>query len=137
MALNTQRFFTKLFRRLQVSINNTAEPGVTVVSNFGTDPSRVFSLALLGDTSDRTVEVYHHDGTNYQLIWVGRVVANAGRAINNPAIDLVREDRLTGLDRDGDRFFFDLPNGHSIKIRTTTAPTTSVVALVLVRDFAA
>lgn len=138
MALNSVRYFSKLIRRLIVAVDNTAAPGINVVGNSGSDPSRVTSLSMLGDTSDRTLEVYHHDGTTYSMIWTGTLVANAGRATNNPAMDLVKENRVAGLEIDEKgNYYFDLPNGHSIRIRTTAAPSASVTAQAAVRDFAA
>lgn len=138
MALNTSKYFLKLMRRLIVAVDNTAAPGINVVGNSGTDPSRVYALPMLGDSSDRTLEVVHHDGSTYSMIWTGTLLANAGRTAGNPALDLVREDRLAGLERDEKgNMFYDLPNGHSIRIRTTAAPSVNVTAQVLVRDFAA
>jgi len=138
MALNSTKYFLKLMRRLIVAVDNTAAPGINVVGNSGTDPSRVYSLALTGDSSDRTVFIYHHDGSTYNTIWTGTLLQNSGLAENIPALDLIRENRLTGLEVDDKgNFFFDLPNGHSIRIRTTAAPSVSVYAMVLVRDFAA
>jgi hypothetical protein len=138
MALNSTKYFLKLMRRLIVAVDNTAAPGINVVTNSGTDPSRVYSLALTGDTSDRTIFIYHHDGTTYNPIWTGTLPTNTGIAENIPAIDLIRENRLTGLEVDDKgNFFFDLPSGHSIRIRSTAAPTVSIFAMVLVRDFAA
>lgn len=138
MALNTSKYFLKLFRRLIVAVDNTASPGINVVGNSGTDPSRVYSLALLGDTSDRTIEVRHHNGTTSAMIWTGNLLTSAGASESNPAPDLIKENRLAGLELD-DRgnYFFDLPNGHSIRVRSTAAPTVSITALALVRDFAA
>lgn len=137
MALNQELYLTKLPRKVRVSIDNTADPGVTVVSNSGTDPSRVVSLYLLGDSSDRTIEVRWHDGTAGYLLFVGTLLANAGRTANNPALELVSSGKIAGLEQVDGNFIFDLPNGHSIRIRTTAAPSATVDAVATVKDFAA
>jgi len=141
MSLNTNQYFTKLPRREFAVINDTAAPGVNVVSNNGTDPSRVISLALLGDSSDRTIEVYHHNGSTYKMIYTGTLPANAGRGANNPALELVSEGRVAGVEDVGEggkvKFVYDLPNGHSIRIRTTATPSVDVSSITLVKDFSA
>lgn len=137
MALNQDVFFTKLMRRVRTIVDNTAG-GVVVADNQGTDPSRVMSINLLGDTSDRTIEVFHDTGSHSVMLFTGVLPANAGLQVNNPAFGLIRTQRIIGLELD-DRgnFFYDLPNGHRIRIRTTAAPTVSVTAFTLIRDFAA
>jgi hypothetical protein len=136
MALNSTKYFSKLPRKVRVSIDNTADPGVSVVANSGTDPSRVVSLYLLGDSSDRTIEVRWHDGSAGYLIFVGTLLANAGRTTNNPALELIASGKAAGLEQVDGKFVFDLPNGHSIRIRTTASPSATVDAVATVKDFA-
>ena len=137
MALNSTKYFQKLPRKVFAVVDNTAAPGINVIGNTGTDPTRVHSLFLLGDSSDRTIEVVHHDGSTYKMIYTGLLIANAGRGANNPALELIFEGRVAGLKKVEGQWVYDLPNGHSIRIRTTAAPTVAVDAVSTVNDFAA
>lgn len=136
MALNKQPYFTKLPRTVITSITNTSPPGNIVAANSGTDPSRVFNLILLGDTVLRTIEVYYSDGSNHVLVYVGDIPANAGRAAGIPAVELIQTNTIPGLQKDQNgNYFIDLPQNHSIRLRSTTAATT-LQAVAKIRDFA-
>lgn len=61
------------------------------------------------------------------MLWVGTLLRNAGLAAGNPAIDVIRENRLQGLEEvSPGKYLFMLPDSWSLYIRSTTSSTTAL-----------
>lgn len=142
MAKSEIRYLPQKVRRPNpITITNTAAPGDIVISNDSGEPTEVHSLILTGDTSaDKTIEIRlakTSGGGNAIVLWVGTLLQNAGLAAGNPAIDVIRENRLQGLEEvSPGKYLFMLPDSWSLYIRSTTSSTTAL-AQAYGKDYAA